>query len=151
MSLAQVQEVTKLVHSKLVKRKEDLCPNAWRPFSDLKGWCAIASAMVCAELLVRGINAKMVEGFNDMEGHCWVELKDGTVADPTAGQFRAFKDKFPNYWYVGPKTDIHSKAEWDEVQELQKPQLKEWPVSQRPNEANGKKFLSSEQLEVLGF
>lgn len=141
MSLEIVsKEICKSVYDRLIegRRSQERSPN-------LDGWCAIGSAMACCELLSLGFVAKMVEGYNYWEGHCWVELSDGTVVDPTAGQFGS---EYSMYWYVGPKTEHHSSF-WDTIRDPPPDMWHEWPCTQRPNGFWGQKFLTKQQLRML--
>ncbi len=66
---------------------------------DSTGFCLMVSAPLATLLEMHGVVCKMVEGANCH--HCFIELADGRILDPTADQFGLVPV------YLGPRKDIH--------------------------------------------
>ncbi len=101
---------------------------------ELDGWCAIGATLLAARLNNLGIRALVKEGRDPYEAHCWVEIEENLVADPTIGQFCS---KSPR-WYVGPPH--HKHHTWDLV--LTNPDFEEWPDEQQPHGPAGQRYTS---------
>jgi hypothetical protein len=120
---------TSMCSSKL--KDEDLiqCAAEWRESmiednafgEDGSAWlmCGVICMPLQGYLAFLGLNTKMVEGFvklppnadyEDVQ-HCWLQLPDGRVLDPTADKFNRF-DGFKELppVYLGKPTEIHKEG-----------------------------------------
>ncbi len=76
------------------------------------GYCFMVCAPLEGYLHFVGIDAKLVRGVvcgDDWEvEHCWLQLIDGRVLDPTADQFDNFE--LPEVYLGLPHSDVHQET-----------------------------------------
>jgi hypothetical protein len=73
--------------------------------------CFAVCAPLEGYLAFFGLVVELIEGSFGSAPHCWLELEDGTVIDPTASQFNSEICQMPAI-YIGPKTH-HYRVEPD--------------------------------------
>lgn len=69
------------------------------------GLCASVCAVLRGQLAEYGVSTSLVYGWVMGLGHCWLEMEDGSITDPTASQFsRPDGEPMPLIYY-GPRPD----------------------------------------------
>ena len=84
--------------------------------NDPRHWCFMVCNPLVTLLEQYGYPCRLVSGVVRKLPHYWIELRDGTVVDPTASQFRCRGGRSMPKVYIGPLPSWYKEKE--EVQSL---------------------------------